>query len=160
MLNKESPQVTRADSKFVSKGIYAAVLQGAFANQSKCAGNGTRSAKPGGSTGRGLGAAAQAWTIPCFSRGCSRRVIANVLLLSRRGGADGTAVDTAGPYCNEEPAVEARISRETGLGASLEVEFHTALLKDIASRGKGLDVFGQQSKARESANESQSADFS
>ena len=147
MLEKQTAKMTRANSKAFRERFDSALIQAALTNQPQRPRNGIGSPQPGRSPGRTFGPAAQTRPEAGLCRRGGSWKVTNVLLLRRRCGTNGAAIDSAGEHSNEELAVEARVTRLPGSRTNFPIQFHFFSNDDSPDRNEKLDVLGLRSQA-------------
>ncbi len=131
MLVEEAAELALAEAEAGGEGFDGGgrAVEGAVGDEGECAGDGIRSAAPGGELGCGLGPAAEAGTEAGFLRGGCGGEEAAVLRPGGAGGTDGAAIDAGGGDADEDQAVETGVpALECAIADFLCGEFHGRIL--------------------------------
>jgi hypothetical protein len=121
MLDEQTPEMAVTYAQPFGQFAYARLIEGAFGDFTKGAGDCRRGTVPGGSPRGTFRPASQARAESSRRRCRRRRIILNILFARRPRGTDGPAKDPGRADGDEEAAVESGIARQARFAAGFAV---------------------------------------
>src|SRR5262245_50112250 len=113
MLDEQPMELPRPDPDPRCQRLDAPFVERAVVDETKCSTHDGRGTHPSRRPRRGFRPAPETRPKSSLGRRRGARIIANVLFLRRRRGADGPAVNAGRRHGDEEPTIEPRITTET-----------------------------------------------